>query len=108
MAELKICNRCVYCHHLSYEVYRVRFVSDLTDEKHVELMRKIGRNPYDRLAVACYHLFRSQFDNPIVASAEQALSVLCLPRGGSLTLEAQTTQKRFPTSLLAFMVNNQQ
>jgi hypothetical protein len=53
------------------------FRVNLKDEKNAELVRRFDSNPYDRLAVACYHLFRSQFDNPIVAPSEQDYSAYC-------------------------------
>jgi hypothetical protein len=53
------------------------FRVNLRDDKHAELIRRFDSNPYDRLAVACYHLFRSQFDNPIVAPSEQDFSAHC-------------------------------
>lgn len=53
------------------------FRLNLKDEKHAELIRRFDRNPYDRLAVACYHLFRSQFDNPVAAPAEQDFAAYC-------------------------------
>ena len=53
------------------------FRVNLRDEKLAELIRRFDMNPYDRLVVACYHLFRSQFDNPVVAPAEQDFSAYC-------------------------------
>jgi len=53
------------------------FRVNLRDEKHAELIRRFDTNPYDRLVVACYHLFRSQFDNPVVAPSEQDFSAYC-------------------------------
>jgi hypothetical protein len=53
------------------------FRVDLRKPEHVELVRRFDENPYDRLATACYHLFRSQFDNPVVASAEQDFAAFC-------------------------------
>lgn len=50
---------------------------NLEDAKHVELIRRFTSNPYDRLAVACYHLFRSQFDNPVMAPVEQDFAAYC-------------------------------
>jgi hypothetical protein len=53
------------------------FRVNLRDEKHAALIRRFDTNPYDRLAVACYHLFRSQFDNPVVAPSEQDFAAYC-------------------------------
>jgi hypothetical protein len=63
------------------------FRVDLRNDKHGELVRRFDENPYDRLVVACYHLFRSQFDNPIVASSEHDFSAYCACLEAALDVE---------------------
>ena len=53
--------------------YRV----DMRSDRHAELMRRFDKNPYDRLGAACYHLFRSQFDNLLIAPSEHDAAAFC-------------------------------
>jgi|GEM_PF-1315181 len=49
----------------------------LTDERNAELMKRFDQNPYDRLGAACYHLFRSQIDDPFFAPRQQDAAAFC-------------------------------
>ena len=42
-----------------------------------ELFRRFVANPNDRLAAACYHLFRTQFENTFLSPAEQDYAAFC-------------------------------
>jgi hypothetical protein len=71
--------------------YRV----DLRSERHVELIRRFNENPYDRLGAACYHLFRSQFDNPLVAPPEHDAAAFCACLEAAIDVEGSEYSKQF-------------
>ncbi|QGJ70861.1 Hypothetical protein PBC10988_25600 [Planctomycetales bacterium 10988] len=75
------------------------FRVNLRDEKHAELIRRFDSNPYDRLTVACYHLFRSQFDNPVVAPSEQDFSAYCACLEASLDVTGPDYSKELSDKL---------
>lgn len=76
------------------------FRVNLSDEKHAELIRRFDSNPYDRLAVACYHLFRSQFDNPVVAPSEQDFSAFCACLEAALDVSGPDYSKELSDKLM--------
>lgn len=53
------------------------FRVSLTNQHHVELIKRFDQNPYDRLGAACYHLFRSQIDDPFFAPPQQDAAAFC-------------------------------
>jgi len=75
------------------------FRVNLRDEQNAELIRRFDSNPYDRLAVACYHLFRSQFDNPVVAPSEQDFSAYCACLEAALDVTGPDYSKEFSDKL---------
>lgn len=66
---------------------------DLHNSPHIELIRKFNENPHDRLVVACFHLFRSQYDNPVVSPSEQDISAFCACLEAALNIEGQDYSK---------------
>jgi hypothetical protein len=70
------------------------FRVDVGKPQHVELIRRFNENPYDRLATACYHLFRSQFDNPVVASAEQDFAAFCACLEAAFDIDGSDCSKK--------------
>jgi len=77
------------------------FRVNLSDEKHAELIRRFDSNPYDRLAVACYHLFRSQFDNPVVAPSDQDFAAFCACLEAALDVSGPDYSKELSDKLVA-------
>ncbi|NLS97564.1 MAG: hypothetical protein GXX96_35950 [Planctomycetaceae bacterium] len=69
--------------------FRIR----LNEELHRELIRRFSQNPYDRIVAACYHLFRTQFDNPIVTSAEQDFAAYCACLEAALDIQGPDCSK---------------
>ena len=53
------------------------FRADLTVPENQKLIELFEANPRDRLAVASYHLFRTQFEDPVVAPSEQDIAGYC-------------------------------
>ena len=76
------------------------FRVNLRDEKHAELIRRFDSNPYDRLAAACYHLFRSQFDNPVVAPSEQDFAAYCACLEAALDVSGPEYSKELSDKLM--------
>ena len=76
------------------------FRVNLRDEKHAELIRRFDSNPYDRLAAACYHLFRSQFDNPVVAPSEQDFAAYCACLEAALDVSGPDYSKELSDKLM--------
>jgi len=76
------------------------FRVNLRDEKHAELIRRFDSNPYDRLAVACYHLFRSQFDNPVAAPSEQDYAAYCSCLEAALDVSGPDYSKELADKLM--------
>lgn len=72
----------------------------LNDEKHAELIRRFDLNPYDRLVVACFHLFRSQFDNPVIAPLEQDFAAYCACLEAALGVEGPGYSKELANKLV--------
>lgn len=72
----------------------------LNDERHHELIRRFDSNPYDRLVVACFHLFRSQFDNPVVAPVEQDFAAYCACLEAALGVEGPGYSKELANKLV--------
>lgn len=77
------------------------FRLDLQSERNVELLRKFETNPYDRLVVACYHLFRSQFENPVIAPSEQDFSAYCACFEAALDVTGPDYAKELSEKLMA-------
>lgn len=74
---------------------------NLSEEKHAELICRFDSNPYDRLAVACYHLFRSQFDNPVVAPSDQDFAAFCACIEAALDVSGPDYSKELSDKLMA-------
>lgn len=50
---------------------------DVNDSCYEELLRRFRENPYDRLVTACYHLFRTQFENWFLGPSEHDAAAYC-------------------------------
>ena len=62
---------------LELRAVRGSFRVNTHDDLVRELFRRFEANPKDRLAAACYHLFRTQFENTFLAPAEQDYAAFC-------------------------------
>lgn len=66
---------------------------NLHEKLHLELIRRFNENPYDRLVVACFHLFRSQYENPVISPPEQDCSAFCACLEASLDVKGPDYSK---------------
>ncbi len=75
------------------------------DDLNRELVRRFDANPNDRMAVACYHLFRTQFDNTFLSPAEQDYAGYCACLEAALDLKGPDYGKEMADRLIAMYPN---
>ena len=81
-----------------------RIVSPISAaELNAELVRRFEKNPYDRIVMACYHFFRSQFDNEFMSPTDQDYASYCASLEASLEVDSQIRGvcKRITKQLIA-------
>lgn len=74
---------------------------ELNKETHKELVARFSANPHDRLATACYHLFRSQFEDSFMAPIGQDLASICACLEAAFNIEGPDYSKQLAQELQA-------
>ena len=78
-----------------------RFRINTNDDLVRELFRRFDSNPNDRLAAACYHLFRTQFENTFLSPAEQDYAAFCACLEAALDIKGTEPGQQMADRLLS-------
>jgi hypothetical protein len=88
----------------SFEVFlRNLGVSAGTKVVNAELARRFGANPRDRIVVACYHLFRSQFANEFTSPFPQDYAAYCASLEAAFNIDG--TQRDVGANIMRRLVS---